>query len=79
MQMNGATLLAYVIAVLTIIGGGLMSKFLSPEAGTALTALGGMLAGKVMQQPSFAQPKPPRMFPTASSEEPTDPDAKKVG
>lgn len=68
--MNRATLTAYVVSALTIVGGGFLAKYVSPEAGSGLAALGGMLAGKVMQQPGFVQSK---AAPSLGSEEPTNP------
>ena len=42
---------AYVVGVLTIIGGAFIGKYLLPEAGAALVLAGGYLVGKVQSQP----------------------------
>lgn len=42
---------AYVVGVLTIIGGAIIGKYLLPEAGAALVAAGAFLIGKVQTQP----------------------------
>jgi hypothetical protein len=48
--------IAYVLGVLTIVGGGVVGKFLMVEAGTALVAAGAFFLGKIQPQARAFRP-----------------------
>lgn len=51
--MNKATLSAYAAAVVVIVGGGFLSKYVDGMAGAALVGLGGYIYGKMQEPPAF--------------------------
>lgn len=54
MKLNKQTVGVFLAAIGTMVLGGVCSKYLSVEAGTAVTGAGGMLMGLLMRQPAFA-------------------------
>lgn len=56
MRLNRQTLGIYALAVVTIVGGAAVSRWLSAEAGLALVAIGSYTFGLLKQQPRFVQP-----------------------
>lgn len=44
---------AFAVGIAVIVGGGVVAKWLSVEAGSGLIAAGGLWVGKLLSQPEF--------------------------